>query len=264
MEEDYITINKKLWNERTVHHVKSDFYDVESFLKGKSVLNQIELDLLEDLNEKSVLHLQCHFGQDSLCLARMGAQVTGVDFSEVAIEKAKELNHQLNLHARFICSDIYELPDLLSEKFDIVYTSYGVIGWLPDMDRWANVIQHFLKPGGKLVFVEFHPVVWMFDNDFTKVSYSYFKDSAIIESESGTYADKTAPIVTQSISWNHSLSEVMQALLKSGLRINLFKEYNYSPYNCFSHTSEIEPGKFIIKHFGNLTPMVYSVIAEKI
>lgn len=263
MEENYIAINKKLWNERTVHHVKSDFYDIDSFLKGKNVLNNIELELLGDLQGKSVLHLQCHFGEDSLCLARMGANVTGVDFSEIAIEKAKELNHRLNLNAQFICSDIYELPNVLNQKFDVVFTSYGVIGWLPDMNRWANVVQHFLKPGGKLVFVEFHPVVWMFDNDFSKVTYSYFKDAAIIESETGTYADKSAPIVTQSISWNHSLSEVLGALLNSGLSIKHFNEYNYSPYNCFSHTTEIKPGKYIIEQMGNMIPMVYSVVTEK-
>lgn len=261
--ENYINLNKNLWNERTVHHVKSEFYDLEAFLKGKNVLNSIELDLLGDINNKSILHLQCHFGQDSLCLARMGAKVTGVDFSDKAIEKAKELNHLLNLDTEFICSDIYELPAIYNKQYDIVFTSYGVIGWLPDMERWANIISTFLKPGGKLVFVEFHPVVWMFDNDFNNVSYNYFKDQPIIETESGTYADREAPIVNQSVSWNHGLSEVIKALLKTGLTITDFNEYNYSPYNCFADMEFAEPGKYYIKKLGQHIPMVYSVLAEK-
>lgn len=260
---DYLTQNKKLWNERTVHHVKSEFYDLPAFLKGKNVLNSIELNLLGDISNKSILHLQCHFGQDSLCLARMGAKVTGVDFSEKAIETARELNHTLNLNAEFICSDVYELPNVLNQQFDIVFTSYGVIGWLPDMERWAKVISTFLKPSGKLVFIEFHPVLWMFDNDFNKVTYNYFKDEPIIENETGTYADHEAPIVNQSVSWNHSLSEVIKALLNNGMTIKDFNEYDYSPYNCFSGMTESDQGKYYIERIGKHVPMVYSVLAEK-
>lgn len=262
-EADYISLNKNAWNQKTIHHIKSDFYDVKGFLKGKNVLTPIDLNLLGNITNKKLLHLQCHFGQDSLCLARMGANVTGVDFSDVAIEKAKELNFTLNLNAQFICCDLYELPAILNEKFDIIFTSYGVIGWLPDMAKWANIIAHFLKPGGKLVFVEFHPVVWMFDNDFTRISYNYFKDDPIRETQEGTYADREAPIKTEYVSWNHSLSEVITALLESGLSINEFQEYDYSPYNCFNHTIEVVPGKYRIQHLSNHIPLVYSVIAKK-
>jgi len=262
-ENNYISINKALWNARTEHHVNSEFYDLAGFLKGKTVLNPIELELLGDIKGKRVLHLQCHFGQDTLCLAKLGAEVTGVDFSENAIAKAKELNASLQLNAEFICCDLYSLPQHLNTTFDIVFTSYGVIGWLPDMDKWAAVISAFLKPGGKFVMAEFHPVIWMFDNNFTKVAYNYFKDEPIIEEESGTYAQKDAPIQTKSISWNHSLAEVIGALLNNGLCINQFKEYDYSPYNCFSHTVEIDRNKYRIKHLANHIPMVYSVLAEK-
>lgn len=260
---DYISINKQTWNNKTEIHVNSEFYNVDEFIKGKSSLNSIELELLGDLKNKKVLHLQCHFGQDSLSLARLGAKVTGVDFSDKAIEKAKELNDTLGFDAQFICCDVYETPQFLNKKFDIIFTSYGTIGWLPDMGKWAKIISHFLKPNGKFVFVEFHPVVWMFDNDFTKIFYNYFNVESIIESETGTYADKSAEIETKTISWNHPISEVMNALISNNLEVNLLNEYDYSPYNCFNEMEEFVKNKFRIKHLENKIPMVYSIVATK-
>ena len=260
---NYLNINKQTWNNKVDVHIDSDFYDMEGFLKGKSTLNSIELDLLGDVSGKKVLHLQCHFGQDTMTLARMGAKVTGIDLSDKAIEKAKEINKQLNLDATFICCDIYDLPNHLDEKFDIVFTSYGTIGWFPDLDKWAKIVSHFLKPDGKFVFAEFHPVVWMFDNDFKKVFYNYFNIEPIVEDESGTYADRYAEIAAQTITWNHPISEVLNALISNGLEINCFNEFDYSPYNCFNQTEEFEPNKFRIKHLENKIPMVYSLSATK-
>jgi ubiquinone/menaquinone biosynthesis C-methylase UbiE len=260
---DYININKATWNDKTEVHIASDFYDMEGFLKGKSTLQEIELKLLGDIKNKKILHLQCHFGQDTMTLARMGAMVTGVDISDKAIEKAKEFSKQLNLDTTFICCDIYDTPQFLDEKFDIVFTSYGTIGWFPDLDKWAALVSHFLKPKGKFVFAEFHPVVWMFDNDFKEVYYNYFNVEPIIEDETGTYADKFSKISTQTITWNHPISEVLNALLKNGLELKSFDEYDYSPYNCFNETEEFEAEKFRIKQLGNKIPMVYSLLAIK-
>lgn len=260
---NYIEINKKTWNEKTKVHVDSEFYANDEFLKGKSSLNQIELDIIGDILEKKILHLQCHFGQDTISFSRMGAKTTGVDLSDKAIAKAQEFNEYLGLDAKFVCCDIYDLPNLLNEQFDIVFTSYGTIGWLPDLDKWANVISQFLKPQGKFVFVEFHPVVWMFDNDFKEVFYNYFNVEPIIEEETGTYGDRNANIETKTITWNHPTSEVLNALIKSGLEINSFSEYDYSPYDCFNQTEEFEKGKFRIKHLENKIPMVFSLTATK-
>lgn len=262
-ENNYIEINRQSWNNRVEAHLKSKFYDVESFLKGKTSLNSIELDLLCDVKGKSILHLQCHFGQDTISLSRLGADVTGVDLSDKAIESAKKLTTETNSKTNFICCDIYDLPNHLDKQFDIIFTSYGTIGWLPDLDKWAKIISQFLKPNGKFVFVEFHPVVWMFDDNFEKVGYNYFKADAIVETENGTYADKSADIVLETVSWNHSLSEVLGCLLKNGLEINSFEEYDYSPYNCFNKTIEFEKGKYRIGHLGNKIPMVYSIVARK-
>ena len=258
---NYISKNKDLWNKWTDYHLHSRFYNLEGFIKGESSLNDIELTLLGDVRNKTILHLQCHFGQDTLSLASLGAIPTGIDLSDNAIEKAKELAAQLNLNARFICCDIYDLPDYLDEKFDIVFTSYGTIGWLPDLNRWGRLIYNFLKPDGRFVLVEFHPIVWMFDNDFNKIEYSYFNKEAIVELEEGTYADGEAPINMESVTWNHSLSEVFQGLVSNGLQIDDLKEYDYSPYNCFKHTEQLEEKKFIIKHLSNKIPMVYSILA---
>lgn len=261
--EHYKDLNKKTWNNKVDIHVASDFYNMTDFLKGKNSVPKLDLKLLGDIKEKSILHLQCHFGQDTLSLARLGANCTGIDISDKAIEKAQELNTQLDLNAKFICCDIYDTPNHLDEKFDLVYTSYGTIGWLPDLDKWAKVISHFLKPNGKLVFVEFHPVLWMFDDNFNKIQYHYHNEKAIIEEYTGTYADKTAEITTDYIGWNHSLSEVIQALIATGLQIEHFNEYDYSNYNCFNETIEFEPNKFRIKHLENKIPMMYSLIAIK-
>lgn len=262
-EEHYLKINKASWNQRTDAHLKSEFYDVPAFLQGKSSLNSIELDLLGDIQGKSLLHLQCHFGQDTISLARLGARATGVDLADKAIDSARVLADKAKVEADFICCDVYDLPNQLDEKFDIVFTSYGTIGWLPDLDRWAGVVSHFLKPGGRFVFVEFHPVVWMFDDDFKEVGYNYFNKEAIVETEDGTYADREAPIRLQSVSWNHHLGEVVNSLIQNGLQICSLDEFDYSPYNCFNHTVEVEPGRFRIEHLADRIPMVYAIEALK-
>lgn len=263
MDENYIEINRKTWNEKTEFHIQSDFYNQEGFLKGENSLMPIELELLGNIKDKSILHLQCHFGQDTISFSRLGAKSVGVDLSDNAIQKAREVAKQLNTDTRFVCCDIYDLPNHLNEQFDIVFTSYGTIGWLPDLDKWAKIIAQFLKPRGKFIMADFHPVVWMFDDNFEKIGYNYFKSEPIIETVEGTYADKNAPINSKTITWNHSTSELLNSLLKNNLELNAFNEYDYSPYNCFNATEEFEPKKFRIKHLENKIPMVYSIVATR-
>lgn len=260
---DYFELNRENWNILTEYHVASAFYDVKSFLEGRSSLKNIELDLLGDIKGKSILHLQCHFGQDSISLARMGASVTGVDLSDKAIDYAREFAAKTGADARFVCCNIYDLPAFLDQTFDIVFTSYGTIGWLPDMDKWASVVSRFLKPGGIFVFADFHPVVWMFDNDFKQVVYSYFNTGPIVETEQGTYADRNAGITREYAGWNHGIGEVVNSLIGSGLQITLLNEYNYSPYNCFRNMVEKESGKFTIAGLGDKIPMVYALVAVR-
>ncbi len=260
---DYISINKESWNTRVEPHFNSDFYDVEGFRNGKSSLNSIELDLLGNIKGKKVLHLQCHFGQDTISLAQLGANCTGIDLSNKAIDKARQLSLEMEENVTFICCDLYDLPNHLNEDFDLIFTSYGTIGWLPDIKKWGRIISQFLKPNGRFVFAEFHPFVWMFDDDFEHIIYRYFNTVPIIENETGTYADKNAEIQPKSITWNHALSEVVSSLIENNLQITTLKELDYSPYDCFSHTEEFESGKFRIKHLGNKIPMVYALEAKK-
>lgn len=260
---DYLNINRKLWNDKTSVHYHSDFYDVKSFIKGKDSLNPIEIELLDKISGKSVLHLQCHFGMDSISLARHGAIVTGIDLSDKSIEQAKDLNEKAGTRVDFIQSDVYSLPKNLNKKFDIIFTSYGTVGWLPNMNKWAEVIQHFLKPGGKFIMVEFHPVLWIFDDNFKEIIYKYSDIDPIIEDLKGTYANREADIKNRSISWNHGLGTVLNALLKKGLTIDSFQEYDYSPYNCFNNTIEVDEDKYQIKGLEGKIPMLYSVSALK-
>lgn len=223
MKENYIEINRKTWNEKTEFHIQSDFYNQEGFLNGENSLTPIELELLGNIKDKSILHLQCHFGQDTISFSRLGAKSVGVDLSDNAIGKAKEIAQKLNTDTRFICCDIYDLPNHLNEQFDIVFTSYGTIGWLPDLDKWAKIIAQFLKPGGKFIMADFHPVVWMFDDNFEKIGYNYFKSKPIIETVEGTYADKNAPINSKTITWNQTQYNKKTPIVNSQLEFFALK-----------------------------------------
>ena len=260
--EGSFALNRALWNARTKHHVGSRFYDVEGFLGGRNSLSAKELELLGDVAGKSVLHLQCHFGQDTLSLARMGAEVTGLDLSDVAIAEARKLALRTGLEAAFVEANVLDFQVGLESRFDINFTSYGVLGWLPELDGWALNIARYLKPGGKLVLVEFHPAVWMFNNAFTEVVHSYFNDGVIEEAEQGTYADTDAEINLNSHGWNHALTEPITALLDAGLRIDRFEELDGSPHNCFEKTVKGADGMFRIVGMEGKLPMVYAVVAS--
>ena len=256
---DYLEVNRANWNRRAEAHLHTEFYNQAAFMQGKSSLMDIERNLLGDIQGKKLLHLQCHFGQDTLSLARLGANVCGVDLSDRAIEEARNLAAQLHIPAQFICCDLYSLDQHLNEQFDIVFTSYGTIGWLPDIQSWAKVVSRYLKPAGVFVFAEFHPAMWMFDNDLQDVRYSYFKTDPIVEIDQGTYADKNTQNQYESITWNHGLAEVIQALLQEGLTLEVFQEFDYSPYQLSDLMEEFEPGKFRYIHLGNKLPLVYAL-----
>lgn len=260
----YFEANKQNWNKRVAIHYDSDFYNNEEFISTKNSLNEIELKELGNITGKEILHLQCHFGQDTLSLANLGGIATGVDFSEEAIKKANELSKITNIDANFICSSIFDLKDNLHSKFDIVFTSYGTIGWLPDIKKWGEIVSHFLKPGGQFLIVEFHPYIWMFDDNFEYIKYSYFHEKKPIEEiAEGTYTDGESEINLVQYSWNHTLSDVINALRENGLEINNLNEFNYSPYNCFPNMEIVDKNKFVFKKYSDKLPLVYSLSATK-
>lgn len=259
----YFEANKELWNQRTVVHKDSSFYNLAGFKNGETVLTPIELKELGDVSGKTMLHLQCHFGMDSLDWARRGALVTGVDLSDNAIQEATQLNKELGLNARFVCCNVYDTSLHVKELYDIVFTSYGTIGWLPDLQPWANMIAERLKPGGVFYMADFHPVLWMFDDDFTHIQYSYENTEVIVTESEGTYTDRNADIKAKEYGWNHSISDLLNALIQAGLKINSFNEFMFSPYPCFRNTVEVEKGRWHIKGLEGKIPMMYSLKAVK-
>jgi SAM-dependent methyltransferase len=231
--DEYSESNRALWDEWTGIHLGSEFYDVDRFKEGGIRLREYELDEIGDVDGKDVLHLQCHFGLDTLSFARLGARVTGADFSERAIAAARALSSELGLEARFVLSDVYGLPNNLVGDFDVVYTSRGVIGWLPDLDAWANVAAHFVRPGGFLYITEAHPVMWAFDDDDgvtdLRLRYPYWSRPEPLRFRvRGSYADPFAKVEQEyEYSWTHGLGEVVTAVAKAGLRIEFLHEFPF-------------------------------------
>ena len=255
---NYFEMNRKGWDKRALAHFASEFYNVAGFLNGETSLREIELSELADVAGRSLLHLQCHFGLDTLSWARLGAKCTGVDISPVAIEKARYLNEQSELDAKFVCNDVYSFKRDTSEPFDIVFTSYGAICWLPDLDKWAKVISSNLGLGGTFYMAEFHPIYDLFSG------YAYFgNDKPDIENV-GTYTENGADTRSTLATWAHPLSQVISALIKAGIEIRRVNEYPFSPHNCFENMDEREPGRYYINHKGQDIPLVYTITGKKV
>ncbi|PCH51977.1 MAG: SAM-dependent methyltransferase [Flavobacteriaceae bacterium] len=261
----YFEINRETWNKKVSIHSKSEFYNVADFLKGKTSLNKYELEELGDVKGKTLLHLQCHFGQDTLSLSRLGAICTGIDLSSEGIKQAKILNEQLGLDATFIESNLYDVPNNVDGKFDIVFASYGVIGWLPNLKAWGEIIAEKLKSGGVFYLIEFHPIVWMFDFLQTppKLTYPYLQSEVIYEEYKGTYTNNDADIISKEYGWNHGLGEVVSALSEAGLQIAFLHEFEKSPYNSFPEMDKTEDGMYVLKENQKLFPLLYSIRAIK-
>ena len=262
---DFIAVNRALWDGWARLHADSRFYDVDAFRAGASTLNALELEQVGDVTGRSLLHLQCHFGLDTLSWARRGAHVTGVDFSQTAIDMARTLAAQTGLDARFVCADVCDLPASLDDAFDIVFTSYGVLSWLPDLERWAAGIARCLRPGGVLHLVEFHPLADMLGKDGRTIVRPYFGSAAGPElgREQGSYAEPDAAFEHDAYYWTHPLSEVVQAVLSSGLALRSMTEHQVSPYNCYPFTIEAEGGTWSMPSGGFALPLTYTLSAGK-
>jgi len=266
---DYIRANRRLWDAWTKIHEKSQFYDIEGFKAGRNSLKSIEIEELGNVETKSLLHLQCHFGQDTLSWARLGAKVTGVDFSEEAIYLAQDLAAELKIDARFICTDIYKLPDVLDEQFEIIFTSYGVLAWLPDLTHWAAIISQYLKPGGTFYMVEIHPYADTLDDWETEpklgIRYPYFQpeEPMVFDAET-SYAEPdarhTEPITNYQ--WNHNMGTILNALIGAGLRIDFLHEF---PMTVFQQLSfmEMRAGWWWLPEGMPVLPLLFSIKATK-
>jgi len=234
-------------------------------MKHRCSLTHIERAALGDVSGKSLLHLQCHFGQDTLSWAQLGANVVGVDYSPNAIAAARVLAKSMNLPAEFIESNVYDLPRHHHKQYDIVFTSYGVLKWLADIRGWAEVVAHFLAPGGLFYLVEFHPFLYVFDYDHaTELTYPYFSDAAgTTYTEHGSYARPEMATTHTAHAWNHPTSEVITALLAAGLSIEEFREYPYSTLDCFPFVRMGGHERYVHQTHPEKVPMLYSVAARR-
>lgn len=259
----FFKTNKTTWNEKVKIHSQSEMYNLELFKNGKSSLMSYELKALGDVKDKSLLHLQCHFGQDTLSWSRMGAKCMGVDLSDEGVKLAKMLNAELKLDAKFICCNVLETSKYVKKTFDIVFTSYGVIGWLPNLKPWGQMIAERLKDGGTFFMAEFHPIVWMFDYFEEKpvITYGYMQDEVIYEEYKGTYADKNSNMISKEYGWNHGLGDVVSALTEAGLHIEYLKEFTESPYDVLPDLVKTESGMYTTKR--QLYPLIFTLKATK-
>jgi SAM-dependent methyltransferase len=274
MLDDYLKANLASWDEAVGVHVDSELYDVAGFKAGKTSLSEIELgELGPSVHEGTrLLHLQCHFGLDTLSWARLGAVVTGADFSGEGVRTARALADEVGLSSRatFVQSDIEHLPDALSGRFDVVFTSWGALIWLGDLERWAEVIDHFLVPGGTLYIAEFHPYAFLLADDSTRdslrIGYPYFQYGRPQRfDEDGDYADKDAKLEhTVTFEWVHGFGEILDPLLHRGLRLDFLHELPYTiPGLQFEFLEKDERGLLRVKGHHEDFPLSFTLKMTK-
>lgn len=254
--QEYLKHNQKYWDARTPLNESSVFYDLSSFLMGESSLKAPELEALGDVNGKSLLHLQCHFGMDTLSWARLGAKTTGVDFSGAAIARARELSEQIGIRADFVQSDVLRLDEKLKGNFDLVFSSYGALKCLPDIRKWAQIVSHFLRKDGTFFIVDFHPMLQMFDTDSLSLQQSYFNENEPNEPDPGSEGTGREYV------WNHSLAEITQALLDEGLQLLEFQEYPYTVFPWPEGVVNVMDNKYAWPQLPAL-PMLFSLKMTK-
>ncbi|MCI4372177.1 MAG: methyltransferase domain-containing protein [Thermoplasmata archaeon] len=262
-----MSVNRGKWDESVPLHFAAPSYDVPSFLRGRSTLKSIEVKSLGSVKGETLLHLQCHFGLDTLSWARRGARVTGVDFSLPAVRTARRLARRAGIKARFLQSNIYDLSHVLDDQFDIVYTGRGALCWLPDIDRWAATVARFLKPGGRFLLLEDHPITDVFPNDppFTGLEpkIPYFTSHALREVYDGTYATSAKMKHRVTYSWIHPVSKVLSSLIRHGVEIEAVEEFPYTFWQRFSTMTEDRLGYWHFRENEGLIPMMWSVRGRK-
>lgn len=260
---DYANINKKWWNSITPLHANSPLYNLKKFKKTKNSLGQIEVQELGNIKGKTILHLLCHFGMDSLSLVKKGAQVTGVDISEESIGLAKKLSQELSLPAEFICSDLYKLEEQLHKKYDIVFCSYGVLLWLSNIKKFGNVISHFLKKNGTFYIVELHPFTYILDEN-TNMQYDYFDKGPFLDDADGSYTNWKDTTKGVTYEWSYTVADIINSLIAAGLTIEFFHEFPFTNFDQFpGQMKKNNKGQYILKNNTTQFPLLFSLKAKK-
>lgn len=224
-------VNLEFWDSVVSTHMESNYYDLDGFLNGESALDSVELDVVGDVSGKKLLHLQCHFGLGTFSWERKGAIATGLDFSPVAIKSAKELANKYSYLSDFVLSNVYDLSTNVDRTFDIVFTSYGVLCWLDDLEEWARQIYLSLRQGGSFHIVEYHPLLTALTKSNSGeiiIHNQYFNEGVEVINVQGSYASGEQVKNLKTYEWAHSLGEILQALIDAGLTIISFKEYEHA------------------------------------
>jgi SAM-dependent methyltransferase len=263
--EEWRETNRAWWDERAPHHVAGAFYDVDGFRAGRSDLRPFEAEEMGDVAGRDLIHLQCHFGLDTLSWARRGARVTGLDFSQPAIDAADALATELALDATFVVSDVYDAPQALGRTYDIVYTGIGALCWLPDIPRWAAVVRDLLRPEGVLYLVETHPMSDVLGDEDLVARYPYFHDEPIRENDPGSYATTDSPAYEHqtTLVWIHSLSRVIGSLIDTGFTIELFSEHPFTQFGRWPFVTRDEHGRYWLPPELPTLPLLYSLRARR-
>jgi len=266
---EWAEANRRVWDERTAVHASSRFYDVEGWLRVRPGPRSRELDLLGDVRGLDLVHLQCHFGLDTLAWADAGAVVTGLDFSSESVRTAEELARRAGVadRARFVCADVLEATEALAHAtFDIVYVSLGALCWLPSVERWADQAASLVRPGGRLFLHDIHPLAWALDDDSPMVAHGYFETPEPFVSDSDrTYTDSDRPLVhTRSYEWNHGLGEVVTALVRRGLRLDILEEHDWTVHQRFPWLVETTPGRWSAPPGAPRLPLTYTLVATRV
>jgi SAM-dependent methyltransferase len=261
---DAVEANRVHWDAVTPGHVTSDFYDLASFKAGRDTIDDVEAELVGDVAGLSLLHLQCHFGMDTMSWTRRGARATGIDFSTVAIEHAQNLAAELGLDTRFVVADV--LTADLDETFDVVFTSHGVLGWLPELTGWGRTVARHLAPDGRFLLIESHPFLWMFDDERTDdamaLRYDYFSSTAVEFTETGSYANSNGP-TTRVINRLHRVDEILGALVDAGLTITAVREYDRMAWQALPHMVRGDDGWWRLPPGDVRIPLMLAVTATR-
>lgn len=260
--------NRRLWDERTQIHRRdeSGYYRVNDFLAGQDVLYPIEAAEIGDIRGLRIAHLQCHFGMDSICLVRRGAIVTGLDFSPNAIAEARKLAQQTRTHVQFIEGNVYDARDLLEGEFDMVYTTWGTIGWLPDVSGWARVVASLLKPDGSLYFADCHPMMLCMNMVEGRITlgtdWRTPKDTPLVETGEISYTgDRGADL--PSYEWIHPVADMLNAFVGAGLRLDWIREHTRLTWPYFPNMLRDDDGMYSMPEGRPQLPLALSLRATK-
>lgn len=279
---EYFAVNRARWEESVAIHVASRGYDMDGFLRGEKSLCPSEVEEVGDVRGKTLLHLQCHFGMDTLNWARLGARVTGLDFSAQAVEQARDLAQRIGItDATFVQSNVYDAHAALTGQFDVVYTGVGALNWLPDVRGWARIAAAFVKPGGFLYVYEGHPMLWALADEGTDgalvVSQPYFETPKPSEWETpNTYVDGPPLENRRTFEWNHGLGEILTAMIDAGLRPEFVHEHREVPWQALPWMAPVEQPAATGSRYArrtmwqlppeqrDLLPLMYSVKATRV